>query len=296
MRAVLFLFLCGAVRLGIIGRDIELGIRDSLGGIEMAVRQVNTRTPALEMKELTGGYSQRRPVLHGISITVNPGEMVGLIGLNGAGKSTAIKHILGLMSPQSGEVRVAGVTLEENRDVYRSSTAYVPEQPSLFPNLTVKEHLQWTAMAYKLEQNIAEAKMKELAGTFRMTEALGALPDTLSKGMKQKVMLMNALLVSPPLLIIDEPFLGLDPLAIRGLLAALEEVRAGGSAILLSSHILPALERRANRLVVLHRGNIISEGTPHEVKVQAGCRDPELTLDDAFEALVMEAEGGHPRG
>ncbi|WP_239618231.1 ABC transporter ATP-binding protein [Cohnella mopanensis] len=262
----------------------------------MASEQSSSAVPALKIKELTGGYSQRRPVLHEVSITVNPGEMVGLIGLNGAGKSTAIKHILGLMVPQKGEVRVAGVTLEENRDLYRSSTAYVPEQPSLFPNLTVKEHLQWTAMAYNLEQGAATARMEELAQTFRMTEAMNALPDTLSKGMKQKVMLMNALLVSPPLLIIDEPFLGLDPLAIRGLLTALDEVRAGGSAILLSSHILPALERRANRLVVLHRGRIIAEGSPREVKAQAGCSDPDSTMDDAFEALVMAAEGGQPRG
>lgn len=261
----------------------------------MALELSGSAVPALKMIELTGGYSQRRPVLHKVSITVHPGEMVGLIGLNGAGKSTAIKHILGLMVPHSGEVRVAGATLEENRDLYRSSTAYVPEQPSLFPNLTVKEHLQWTAMAYRMEQSKAASRMEELAITFRMTEALNALPDTLSKGMKQKVMLMNALLVKPPLLIIDEPFLGLDPLAIRGLLAALDEVRAEGCAILLSSHILPALERKANRLVVLHRGRIIAEGTPREVKAQAGCTDPDSTMDDAFESLVLAAEGGQPR-
>ena len=249
--------------------------------------------PALEMKKLTGGYSLRRPVLHGVSITVNPGEMVGLIGLNGAGKSTAIKHILGLIVPHSGEVRVSGVTLEDNRDRYRISTAYVPEQPSLFPHLTVKEHLQWTALAYSLEQEQASKRMAELAETFRMTEVLNSFPDTLSKGMKQKVMLMNALLVSPPLLIIDEPFLGLDPLAIRGLLTALENARSQGCAILVSSHILPALERRADRLVVLHRGHIISEGTPSAVKAQAGCTGPDSTLDDAFEALVMAAEGGN---
>lgn len=260
----------------------------------MALKEGTAVVPALEMKQLTGGYSTRRPVLHGVSITVYPGEMVGLIGLNGAGKSTAIKHILGLLVPHSGEVRVAGVTLMENRDRYRSSTAYVPEQPYLFPHLTVREHLQWTAMAYNLEQKKANKDMEALAETFRMTEAFNALPDTLSKGMKQKVMLMNALLVSPPLLIIDEPFLGLDPLAIRGLLTALEDARARGSAILLSSHILPALERRADRLVVLHRGNIIAEGTPQEVKAQAGLRH-ELTLDDAFEALVVAAEGGSLR-
>lgn len=253
----------------------------------------NSAVPALKMTSVTGGYSVRRPVLHEISILVNPGEMVGLIGLNGAGKSTAIKHILGLMAPQSGKVKVAGVTLEENRDLYRSSTAYVPEQPSLFPNLTVKEHLEWTAMAYAINREAAAARMDELAQIFRMSEAMNALPDTLSKGMKQKVMLMSALLVCPPLLIIDEPFLGLDPLATRGLLGALEEARSvHGSAILLSSHILPALERRADRLVVLHRGRIIAEGSPAEVKTQAGLHGTESTLDDAFESLVLSAEGG----
>lgn len=262
----------------------------------MTLPQQQQSVPALEMKRVTGGYSTRKPVLHEVSMTVNPGELVGLIGLNGAGKSTAIRHILGLMVPHSGEVRIAGATLENDRERYRAMTAYVPEQPSLYPNLTVHEHMRWTAMAYGLEQQAAERTMEQLAETFRMTEALNSLPGTLSKGMKQKVMLMNALLVSPPLLIIDEPFLGLDPLAIRGLLAALEDVRSKGSAILLSSHILPALERRADKLIVLHRGRVIAEGPPTSVKTQARCDDPESTLDDAFEALVLAAEGGNGGG
>jgi ABC-2 type transport system ATP-binding protein len=220
--------------------------------------------------------------------------MTGLIGLNGAGKSTAIKHILGLMLPHSGEVKVAGVRLNDDREKFRSSCAYVPEQPTLFPNLTVAEHLKWTAMAYGLDEQEADRRAAGLAETFRMEKAMGSLPDTLSKGMKQKVMLMNALLVSPPLLIIDEPFLGLDPLATKALVEALEEARGRGCAILLCSHILPALERRANHLVVLHQGRIIASGTPDEVKAAAGGQP---TLDDAFEALVLDAErGGRPVG
>jgi ABC-2 type transport system ATP-binding protein len=259
----------------------------------------DANTPALRVTGLTGGYSLKRPVIHSISFDVKPGEIVGLIGLNGAGKSTAIRHILGLMTPHSGEVRVSGVRLDEDSARYRQSCAYVPEQPVLFPQLTVREHLRFTASAYGMSRVEAERRSGELAGAFRMTEALDALPDTLSKGMKQKTMLMNALLVSPPLLIIDEPLLGLDPLAIRGLLAALDEARSQGSAVLLSSHILPALERRADRLVVLHRGRIIAQGTPKEVKLQAGCVEPEATLDDAFETLVTtaesKAEGSAPR-
>jgi ABC-2 type transport system ATP-binding protein len=255
---------------------------------------MQSAAPALEIERLTGGYSQRKPVLHEISFKVMPGEMTGLIGLNGAGKSTAIKHILGLMLPHAGEVKVAGVRLDEDRAKFRSSCSYVPEQPTLFPNLTVAEHLRWTAMAYDLEEREADRRAAELAEKFRMEKAMGQLPDTLSKGMKQKVMLMNALLVSPSLLIIDEPFLGLDPLATRALLEALQDARERGSAILLCSHILPALERQADKLIVLHQGRIIASGSPDEVKAAAGGQP---TLDDAFEALVLDAEqGGRPVG
>lgn len=258
---------------------------------------------ALTLDKLTGGYSTRKPVLHEVSFDIQPGEMMGLIGLNGAGKSTAIKHVLGLMLPQSGEVRVTGLKLEDDRDRYRSSCAYVPEQPSLFPNLTVSEHLRWTETAYGLDADTAARRTEALAETFRMTHAMGALPGTLSKGMRQKVMLMNALLVLPPLLIIDEPFLGLDPLATRALVQALNEARAAGSAILLSSHILPALERNADRIVVLHQGRILASGTPSEVKEAAGAAGRDHTLDDAFERLILSAdekaappEGGAARG
>lgn len=244
-------------------------------------------TPVLKIERLTGGYSRRKPVLHEVSFDVGAGEMLGLIGLNGAGKSTTIKHILGLMMPHEGEVRISGVRLEEDRDKYRSSCAYVPEQPSLFPNLTVGEHLRWTAMAYGLDPGEADRRTARLSATFRMDKAMNALPDTLSKGMKQKVMLMNALLVAPPLLIIDEPFLGLDPLATRALIGALDDVREQGTAILLSSHILPALERRADRIVVLHQGRVLAAGTPDAVKAAADGAD---SLDDAFETLVLSAE------
>ncbi|MEK0316957.1 ABC transporter ATP-binding protein [Cohnella sp. 56] len=257
---------------------------------------------ALTLDRLTGGYSVRKPVLHEVSFDIQPGEMMGLIGLNGAGKSTAIKHVLGLMLPHAGEVRVAGIRLADDPERYRASCAYVPEQPSLFPNLTVAEHLRWTETAYGLETREAARRTEALAETFRMKHAMGALPGTLSKGMRQKVMLMNALLVAPPLLIIDEPFLGLDPLATRALVQALNEARAAGSAILLSSHILPALERNADRIVVLHQGRILAGGTPGEVKLAAGASGEGSTLDDAFERLIVAAdeaaaaEGGAPRG
>lgn len=242
--------------------------------------------PILQVNELTGGYSPRRPVLHNISFEVRPGEMVGLIGLNGAGKSTTIKHILGLMKPQAGEVKVDGVTLEEETGRYRSAFAYVPETPVLFDELTVEEHLRLTGMAYSVQVNQYEAREDELLKQFQMMPKRRAFASHLSKGMKQKVMIMNALLAEPPLYIIDEPFLGLDPLGIRSLLERLVEVKRKGAAILMSSHILSTVETYCDRFIVMHHGKVVALGTLEDVRQAAGMDMRGGSLEDVFYKLV----------
>ncbi|MBD2872012.1 ABC transporter ATP-binding protein [Paenibacillus arenilitoris] len=242
--------------------------------------------PILYVHDLTGGYSPKRPVLHRISFHVKAGEMVGLIGLNGAGKSTTIKHILGLMKPQSGEVKVGGVELEEDTEKYRSSFAYVPETPVLFDELTVEEHLRLTGMAYNVTDNADGERGEALLEQFQMTPKRRAFASHLSKGMKQKVMIMNALLAEPPLYIIDEPFLGLDPLGIRSLLDRLVEVKRKGAAILMSSHILSTVEAYCDRFIVMHHGKIVAQGTLDEVRRAAGMEQRGGTLEEAFYRLV----------
>lgn len=242
----------------------------------------------VEVSGLTGGYSPRKPVLHDVSFSVSPGEMVGLIGLNGAGKSTTIKHLLGLMKPHTGEIRVGGVTLEEDVERYRASFAYVPETPLLFDELTVQEHMRLTAMAYDVREDRYAARRDRLLAEFRMEPKRNAFAAHLSKGMKQKVMIMNALMPEPPLYIIDEPFLGLDPLGIRSLLERLVEVKRSGSAVLMSSHILSTVEAYCDRYLVLHDGRLIASGTLDEVRAAAGM--PDGTLEQAFFRLV------EPRG
>lgn len=240
----------------------------------------------LQVKGLTGGYSPRRPVLHDISFEVKAGEMVGLIGLNGAGKSTTIKHILGLMKPQVGEVRVAGVTLEEQTERYRAAFAYVPEAPVLFDELTVEEHLRLTGMAYSIERSDFQVREEEMLKQFQMIPKRKAFASHLSKGMKQKVMIMNALLADPSLFIIDEPFLGLDPLGIRSLLERLVEVKEKGAAILMSSHILSTVEAYCDQFIVMHHGQIVAQGTLDEVRQAAGMDMRSGSLEDAFYKLV----------
>lgn len=171
----------------------------------------------LKIDSLTGGYT-RTPVLKDVSFEVNNGEIVALIGLNGAGKSTTIKHIIGLMEPKKGNIAINGITFHENRNEYRKQFSYIPETPILYEELTLEEHLKLTAMAYGLEEEQYEERMTSLIKEFRMEKRLKWFPSHFSKGMKQKVMIMSAFLVQPSLYIIDEPFVGLDPLAIQSLL------------------------------------------------------------------------------
>ncbi|MDQ6422362.1 ABC transporter ATP-binding protein [Paenibacillus sp. LHD-117] len=244
----------------------------------------------LQVQGLTGGYSPKRPVLHDIGFDIRPGEMVGLIGLNGAGKSTTIKHILGLLTPQQGEVEVAGVRLAQSPEQYRSAFAYVPESPVLFDELTVEEHLRLSGMAYGVREEDYESRAEELLNEFQMRKKRGAFAAHLSKGMRQKVMIMSALLASPPLYIIDEPFLGLDPLGIRSLLDRLVEVKRGGAAILMSSHILSTVEAYCDRFIVMHQGRIAAQGNLDAIRSAAGFEGRNGSLEDAFYRLVAGGE------
>jgi ABC-2 type transport system ATP-binding protein len=238
----------------------------------------------LELSDVTGGYGANRPVIRKIGFAVRAGEMAGLIGLNGAGKSTTIKHILGLLKPQEGAIRIHGRTLEEDAGAYRGAFAYVPESPLLYDELTVQEHLELTAMIYGLDEPTYRRRVDPLLERFDMADKLEMLPSMLSKGMKQKVMIMNAFLAEPSLYMIDEPFLGLDPLGIRSLLELMMEKKKEGAAILISSHILSTLEKYCDRYLVLHRGVLLVDGDLHAVRAAAGL--PEASLEDAFYELV----------
>lgn len=245
--------------------------------------------PVLSVQGLSGGYSINRPVLDDITFQVQPGEMVGLIGLNGAGKSTTMKHILGLMNPQKGEIEVQGKRRTEDSETYHSALGFVPESPLLYDELTVREHLEFTARSYGVSREDYESRGEQLAKLFRMEEKMDSLSTHLSKGMRQKVMIMCAFVARPSLYIIDEPFLGLDPLGIRSLLDFMLELKASGSSILLSSHILSTIENYCDRFVVLHRGSIIAQGTLEEMREQAG--RPGLPLEELFNELVQGGSG-----
>ncbi|PRO64988.1 ABC transporter ATP-binding protein [Alkalicoccus urumqiensis] len=244
-------------------------------------------TELLKLNRVSGGYQQTRPVLNDISFSVQPGEMVGLIGLNGAGKSTTIKHILGLMSPFSGSIELSGKTMADP-DTYRSLLAYIPETPVLYEELTLWEHLEVTAMAYGLEKDVFEARAEKLLKEFRMKKMRKWFPSHFSKGMRQKVMIMSAFLLRPELYVADEPFVGLDPVGIHSFLTHMESMRESGAGILLSTHILATAERYCDRFVFLHEGRVLMQGTLAELQREADM--PGAPLDQIYVAVTEEPE------
>ncbi|RFU64396.1 ABC transporter ATP-binding protein [Peribacillus saganii] len=239
----------------------------------------------LQIQNLSGGYT-KTPVLKGISFDVKPKELVGLIGLNGAGKSTTIKHIIGLMEPKNGSIMINGKTFTEQPEEYRKEFTYVPETPILYDELTLEEHLKLTAMAYGLEEAVFKARIAALLKEFRMEKRLGWFPAHFSKGMRQKVMIMCAFLVQPSLYIVDEPFVGLDPLGIQSLLDLMGKMKESGAGILMSTHILATAERYCDSFVILHNGEIRARGDLEQLRTQFSM--PGATLDDLYIQLTKE--------
>lgn len=238
---------------------------------------------ALEVKKLVGGYS-RIPVLKNVSFQVKPGELVGLIGLNGAGKSTTINHVIGLLRPFSGEITLNGVNIQKSPVEYKKQIAYVPETPILYDELTLREHIELTINAYSLDHDEAWKNANHLLKIFRLDNKLDWFPANFSKGMKQKVMICCALMTNAKLLIVDEPFYGLDPLAVHDLLELIEEKKKAGTAVLMSTHVLDTAQRYCDRFVLLANGKVRAHGTLDELRQKAD--RPDESLDDIYLSLA----------
>ena len=241
----------------------------------------------LKVENLTGGY-QHLKILKDVSFEVHDGEVVGLIGLNGAGKSTTIKHILGLLQPISGQIVLNDQNLQTNLTRYRQQIAFVPETPILYPELTLKEHLALTMMAYQLDSQLAWQNANRLLKLFRLDQMLDWFPVHFSKGMQQKVMIVNAFMTDADLLIIAEPFTGLDPLAVHNLLDLIAEKKAAGKSVLMTTHVLATAQAQADRFILLNHGQIRTQGTVAELAEQFGVAEQDL--DQIY--LQMAKENG----
>ncbi|TCZ77024.1 ABC transporter ATP-binding protein [Paenibacillus albiflavus] len=229
----------------------------------------------LEVKIEEAGYDQTEAKIRNISFALQSGQLLGLIGPNGAGKSTTIKSILGLLPAVKGEITFAND---------KPKFAYIPEHPILYDELTLWEHLRLAASVYEMEEKHATMRAESLLEKFKLTEVKHHLPGSFSKGMQQKVMLIIGFLNQPDVYIVDEPFIGLDPIATKDLLAMLEEEKQRGAGILMSTHVLDTAERICDKFLLLSAGSVVADGTLAEIQERSG--QPGASLFDCFHQLV----------
>ena len=201
--------------------------------------------------------------LDGLTLEVNQGEVVALIGHNGAGKSTFFKTVMGLIEPRDGTLTIAGETLPSA--LYKQQVIYIPEQPFLLPELTVFQHFQLYLESYNQYEDEKVNEIYDLANRFEIAGELDQFPLELSKGMKQKAQLIAGLIIDAPLLLIDEPFVGLDVYAQQELTRILKEKKQTGQAIILTTHQFDQLSGIMDRYIMLHQGKLIKEGDQQDL-------------------------------
>ncbi len=205
------------------------------------------------------------PAVDGISFAVEAGEVFGFLGPNGAGKSTTIRILCGLLLPTAGEVRVAGYDIYRQTEAIRRSIGYMPQFFSLYPDLTVRENLEFYAAMYAVPRGQLAGRIANLAERLGLEDLLGRMTRTLSTGWRQRVALATALVHQPPLAFLDEPTSGVDPVTRRQFWEVIDDLAREGTTVFVTTHVMDEAEH-CTRLVMMHGGRIIAEGTPEEMR------------------------------
>jgi ABC-2 type transport system ATP-binding protein len=234
---------------------------------------------------LTKTYGALQAVA-GLSFSVAGGEVVGLIGPNGAGKTTTLKCMVGIQAPTAGSVRIDGHDILADAVAAKRRLAFMPDEPQLFEYLTVREHLNLIARLYRVADH--EARVPRLLEELELTGKEGALPGELSRGMKQKLVIACGLLHDPPVLLFDEPLTGLDPLGIRRMKETIVARARAGAAVVVSSHLLHLVEEICTRILILHKGRKIADGTLEQLAARADLAEAGSDLEEIF----LHATGG----
>jgi ABC-2 type transport system ATP-binding protein len=211
----------------------------------------------LEVRNLTKRYN-RIPAVDGVSFTIRPGEILGYLGPNGAGKSTTVKVLIGLIEPTHGEILFHGRDVRDDWPGFLRSVGYVPEEPHLYPQLSGLEYLQLVGRLRGLKRTVLDPRMDAMFRLFSLWEDRYTPLASYSKGMRQKVLLSAALLHNPELLILDEPFSGLDVNAALMLRALIRALADQGKMILYSSHVLEVVEKVCSSVIILRKGKVVA--------------------------------------
>ena len=218
----------------------------------------------LEIKNLTKNYGDFKAV-DDLSLTVQSGEIYGFIGHNGAGKSTTIKAVVGALDFEGGDVCVDGLSIKTHAIDCKKRTAYVPDNPDIYDHLTGIQYLNFIADIFGVEQQTKNELIKKYAVEFELENSLGDVISSYSHGMRQKLVLISALLHSPKLLVLDEPFVGLDPIASHKLKTIMRSMCDDGCSIFFSSHVLEVVEKLCDRVGIIKKGKLVKEGKVEDI-------------------------------
>lgn len=234
----------------------------------------------LEIKNYSKSYTGGKKAADDVTLTVESGDIYGFIGHNGAGKSTTIRAVVGVLDFTEGEIYIDGHSVKAEPMECKKVTAYIPDNPDLYENLTGIQYLNFVADIFELSAEEREERIRKYADTFEITDALGDLISSYSHGMKQKVAIISALIHKPKLLVLDEPFVGLDPKATFTLKEIMHEMCEQGTAIFFSTHVLEVAEKLCNKVAIIKQGKIIATGTIEEVTEGQSLEEAFLEADN----------------
>ena len=233
----------------------------------------------LKIEHLTKVYGGKKAV-DDLSLHIQPGEIYGFIGHNGAGKTTTLKSVVGILQFDEGEITIDGISIREQPLACKKKFAYIPDNPDLYDFMTGIKYLNFIADVFGVDENIRQERIRKYAELFELTNDLGQPITAYSHGMKQKLAIIAAWMHDPKLIIMDEPFVGLDPKASHLLKGMMREVCDNGGAIFFSTHVLEVAEKLCDKVAIIKGGKLIRSGTMEEVKG-----------DDSLEEVFLELEG-----
>jgi len=239
----------------------------------------------LELRHVTKLYSSI-PAVDDISFTARAGEVTGYLGPNGSGKSTTMKMLTGLIEPSAGQILYRGEPVARNRIAYKQRFGYVPEEPQLYPHLTGAEYLEMVGQLRGLAERPLREKIDGFLHLLSLYEDRYVAISSYSKGMRQKILLAAALLHNPEILLLDEPFSGLDVNSALVLRELIRELAAHGKVVLFSSHELETVERVSSRIVILHKGRVVANDSIEQLRALMSLPK----LEDIFSELAVEQD------
>ena len=231
----------------------------------------------IKIKKVSKTYNGETRALDNISFDINNGEIFGFIGHNGAGKTTTLKSIVGILQFDSGEIYIDGRSIKESPIECKKNFAYIPDNPDLYDFMTGIKYLNFIADIFGVEESVRQERIRKYAGMFEITDDLAQPIASFSHGMKQKLAIIAAWIHNPKLIIMDEPFVGLDPKAAHLLKGMMRDVCDNGGAIFFSTHVLEVAEKLCNKAAIIKKGQLIASGTMEE-----------LTHGQSLESVFME--------